>query len=67
MDDKTYLNLHTSEGHILGAAARIFTGYLAAGRVSDDDEAEWIEKSVETAIRMAVSVDEKVRTEDEML
>jgi hypothetical protein len=67
MEDKAYLKLHPSEAVITNAAAQIFSGYVAAGQVSDETEQDLVERSVDIAIRMTALIDARVQCEDELM
>lgn len=67
MEDKAYLKLHPSEAVITNAAAQIFSGYVAAGQVSDDNEQDLVERSVDIAIRLTTLIDVRVQCEDELM
>lgn len=60
-----FVNLQASEAAVLSAAAQIFAGYIAAGRVSEQTEAALVEKSIELAIRMAQRVDIRIQSAEE--
>jgi len=66
-DEKVYLKLHPSENAVLQASARVYSGYLAAGIVTDDTELELIVRSVDIALRMAGIIDQRVQCEDEVM
>lgn len=61
-----YANLQPSEMAIFRAAADIFSGYVAAGQVSDGNEDEMIPKAVRIAVKMADVVDRAVQSDDEI-
>ena len=62
---EAFLQLHPSEQAVVHAASRIFAAHVAAGRVSDDNQAEIEERSVRAAIRIAVLTDRLVQSDDE--
>ena len=66
-EEKVYLKLHPSENAVLQSAARIYSGYLAAGMVTDDTEMELTVRSVDIAIRLAGIIDQRVQCEDEVM
>lgn len=66
-DEKVYLKLLPSEAVVLQASARIFSGYLAAGMVTDQTELDLIVRSVDIAIRLAGMIDQRVQCEDEVM
>lgn len=63
---KPYLRLQHSEGIVVHAASRIYAAYIAAGRVTDGDEGQWMDRSIEEAISLAVKTDDRVDSDDEM-
>ena len=63
---KFYANLQPSEMAIFRAAADIFAGYVAGGKVDDDNEQAMIKKSIEISMRMADTVDKVVQSDDEI-
>ncbi len=65
--EKTYLKLQPSESVVVHAAAAIYSGYLAAGKVSNGQESAFIEKSVKEAVQIAISVDKTIQSDDEVL
>ena len=67
MEDKAYLKLHPSEMVVVRAAAQIFSGYAAAGQVTDESEHDLVERSVDIAIRMTALVDARVQCQDELM
>lgn len=62
---KDYITLKPTEQAIVTAAATIYAGYLAAGRVEVGSEAEWLKKSTQDAIHLAKATDEKVVADGE--
>jgi len=64
---KPYIALQPSEGIIVQAVATIYAGYLAAGRVEDGSESDWIAKSIKAAIRIAQTTDENVQSDKEVM
>lgn len=47
------------------AAATIYAAYITAGRVLDGQEAEWMDRSIRAAIRIAKVTDESVQADKE--
>lgn len=64
---KPYIALQPSEGIIVQAASTIYAGYLAAGKVEDGNESDWIARSIKDAIRIAQTTDENVRSDAEVM
>lgn len=64
---RPYVALQPSEGIIVQAAATIYAGYLAAGRVAEGSESDWIARSIKDAIRIAQTTDENVQADAEVL
>ena len=63
---KPYISLQPSEPVITTAAAQIYSAYIVAGRVSEGSEAEWMERSIREAIRIAKTTDAAVTSDNEM-
>ena len=63
---KDALRLQPSEAHVFRAAATIYSAWIAAGRVGDGEEKQWIERSVEQAIQMAHRAEGRVQSDDEL-
>ena len=63
---KTYIKLQPSEAVIVGAAAQIYAAYVIAGRAEQGHEAEWMERSIGEAIRIAQTVDSSVQADTEL-
>ena len=63
---KTYLDLQRSEGIVVQAAAQIYSGYLAGGRVAEGQETEYLKRSIREAIQIAVVTDEAVISDEEI-
>ena len=59
------LKLQPSETAVLHVASRIFAGWIAAGKVSDENASKVCIASIKTAIQMASKVDELVYSDDE--
>lgn len=63
---KPYVTLKPSEQTIVTAAAQIYAGYLAAGRVSDEsEEPTYLKKALQQAIQLARQTDEIVQADGE--
>ena len=66
MSKTHYFSLRPSETAIFQAAANIFASYIAAGQVTDENQAEMMEKAIAASISMAHHVDEVVVSDKEM-
>ena len=66
MSKTHHFNLQPSETVIFQAAANIFASYIAAGQVTDENQAEMMEKAIAASISMAHHVDEVVISDKEM-
>jgi len=65
MQKKYYASLQHSESVIFQAAANIFASFLAAGKVTDDNENEIMKKAITISIKMADHVDSIVKSDGE--
>lgn len=63
---KTCITLQPSEQTIVMAAATIYTAYLSAGRVEDGQEAEWMDRAIKAAIRIAKVTDESIQADKDL-
>jgi hypothetical protein len=63
---KPYITLQPSEAVLVQAAATIYSGYLAAGRVPAGEESEWLKRSIQDALWVARVTDENVQADKEM-
>lgn len=66
MNKRRYMRLMPSESVIIRAAADIYSGYLASGRVQEGQEADYLKRSIIDAIRIADTVDEQIQSDDEV-
>ena len=66
MAKKVYSSLQPSEMAIFRAAANIFSGYVATGKVNEENENDMIGKSISIAIKIASTVDETVQSDEEL-
>jgi len=62
----THLRLQHSEGIVVHAASRIYAAYIAAGQVTNGNEDQWIGRSIEEALRLAVQTDDRIESDDEI-
>ena len=63
---KTHLRLQHSEGIVVHAASRIYAAYIAAGQVTNGNEDQWISRSIEEALQLAVQTDDRIESDDEV-
>lgn len=63
---KISLSLQPSEAVVVRAAATIYAGYTAAGKVADGQEQEWMARAVREAIWIARTADYAIRSDTEM-
>jgi hypothetical protein len=60
-----YLALQPSEQAVLHAASRIFSAWIVAGKVTDDNHDELADRAVKTATRMALVTDRYLQADAE--
>jgi hypothetical protein len=61
-----HLKLQHSESVVVQAAAQIYAAYIAAGRVPEGEEAEWMKRSIREAIQIAHATDASVISDEEI-
>jgi hypothetical protein len=66
MREKYHATLQPSETAIFQAAANIFASYVAAGKVTEENENEMILKAIKTSITICSVVDKNVRSDEEI-
>ncbi len=64
--EKPYLKLEFSEGIVVQVAGQIYAAYIAAGRVTEGTEKEWMNRSIREALRIARTVDESLQSDSEL-
>ncbi len=64
--ERKLLHLHESETVVVHAASRIFSAYITAGKVDEQNEAEMLGKSIEIALEMARRTDKLVMDDAEV-
>ena len=62
---KAKVSLQASEGLVFESAARIYSAYLAGGKVKDGEEQQWMERSVKEAVQLAHLVEQSVQSDHE--
>ena len=63
---KHTLTLQPTEAVIFTASANIYAAYIAAGRVPQGQEQEWIERSIHEALLIAKRIDDSIQSDEEM-
>ena len=63
---KPSLSLQPSEGIVVRSAAQIYAAYIAAGRVVEGTEREWMERAIREAFLIARLTDEAVQSDTEL-
>jgi hypothetical protein len=63
---KPVLSLQPSEIALLGAAAQIFSAYVASGHVTGGNESDMMDRSVSEALQMARRIEEMVQGDNEL-
>ena len=66
MPKTRYFSLQPSETAIFQAAANIFASYIAAGQVTDENQAEMMKKAIAASISMAQYVEDVIISDNEM-
>ncbi len=64
---QTFLNMQPSETAVAHCAARIYSAYIASGKVVQGQEMDWIRKAVGEAIALAQTTDAAIQSDDEKL
>jgi hypothetical protein len=65
--ERPSLTLHPSESVVVRAAADIYAAYIAAGKVVEGKEKDWMQRSIDEAVWLAMRVDESIRSDNEMV
>ena len=60
------LSLQPSEAVVIRCASNIYSAYIAAGKIPTGHEREWMQRAIDEAIWIARTVDDKVRSDNEM-
>lgn len=60
------IKLQHSESVVVHAASRIYAAYIAAGKVSDNSEDEWMKRAIREAVKIAIATDSAVVSDDEV-
>lgn len=62
---KPDITLEPSKGVISQMAARIYAAYITRGAVREGEEADWMQRSIREAVRIAKTVDASIESENE--
>ena len=60
------IKLQHSESVVAHAASRIYSAYIVSGKVNDDNQDQWMRKSIKAAIKICVATDDAVISDDEI-
>ena len=63
---KTRVSLQPSEGLVFQVAGGIYSAYVAAGRVGEGQEGEWMQRSIREAIRLAELAEQALLSDTEL-
>jgi hypothetical protein len=63
---KPFLSLQPSEMVVAQAAANIYAAYIAAGRVPEGKESDWMRRAIGEAFTIARLADEAIHSDNEM-
>ncbi|MBX3399371.1 MAG: hypothetical protein KF873_11555 [Gemmataceae bacterium] len=63
---KAFLSLQPSEMIVARSAANIYAAYIAAGRVPEGKEQDWMRRAIGEAFTIARLTDEAIHSDDEM-
>ena len=63
---KKHFKLQHSESVIVQAAAQIYAAYITSGRVTDGDEAIWMQRSIKEAVMIGEATDNTIISDDEI-
>ena len=63
---KPFLSLQPSEMVVAQSAANIYAAYIAAGRVAEGKEQDWMRRAIGEAFTIARLTDEAIHSDTEM-
>ena len=63
---KPNLTLQPSKGVVTQAAAQVYSAYVAAGRVNDEDADDWMKRAIREVYAIARAVDSSFYSDNEM-
>ena len=61
-----HIKLQKSESVVAAGAIQIYSAYIAAGRVSEGQEDQWMSRAIKEAIKITTSTDAAVISDDEV-
>ena len=61
-----HFKLQNSESVVIAAAAQIYAAYIAAGRVTDGEEDQWMTRSIKEAIKITAATDDAIISDNEV-
>ena len=64
---KIHLRLQKSESVVVHVAGQIYAAYIAAGRVDEGQEDQWMQRSIREAIKIAAATDDAIISDDEVV
>lgn len=66
MKKKTRVSLQPSEGLVFQVAGNIYAARIAAGRVADGQEEQWMARALAEATRLAQLTEEALQSDTEL-
>jgi len=66
MSKTHYFSLQPSEMAIFQSAANIYASFIAAGKVTGENEVEMMKKAISASIAIAKHVEKVIQSDDEM-
>ncbi len=66
MQKKERLSLQSSEAHVFRAATEIYSAHIVAGSIQPGTEQQWLEKCLEQALHLALRVDQRIQSDEEI-
>ena len=67
MTKETFMSLQHSESVVANMAATIFSAYIKAKEITDENENAYIKKAVQVAIKMANYADKIIKSDEEWM
>ena len=61
-----YLSLQPSERAVFEAASRIYAAYIASGQRNDANQDDLMRLSIQEAIRLALTVEDRIQSDHEL-
>lgn len=63
---RTKISFQASEGVVYTVAGRIYSTYLAIGKINTGEERKWMEQSLREAIQLAKLTEAQVQSDHEL-